>query len=351
MAERYKVSVASDVERFFEAVAAGRWEELNADFKALRERRQSASGQDLQTLWGPILETQLIAECGHDWPAQQLLDYGQATLGSLQPGMVYVGGTDPGRGIPTLLNATSDGEQHIVITQNGTSLTPQDSQQAFQDYIADAQKRLAHDQQFPDEPKQIRPGESITVDADGHVQISGQVAVMGINEKLLTAFMTKNPDLSFGLEESFPLKSTYANAVPLGPLMQLGVQDVQNSFTADTATQAVNYWNQTAQQLLAEPDTSADSEASRTYSKMAAAQASLLADHNFNDQAEQAYRTALQIFPSNPEAVYGLGQLLINTGRSDEGRQLISNFERDHPNKGPAPPVWTATAGAAPAHP
>jgi hypothetical protein len=371
MAERYKVSVAPDVERFFEAVAAGRWDELNAHFKALMERRKSANGQDLQTLWGPILETLLIAECAHNWPAQQLLDYAQATLGSLQPGMVYVGGTDPGRGIPTLLNATSDGEQHIVITQNGladnsylqyldflygdrvTSLTPQDSQQAFQDYIADAQKRLAHDQQFPDDPKQIRPGESITVDADGHVQISGQVAVMGINEKLLTAFMTKNPDLSFGLEESFPLKSTYANAVPLGPLMQLGVQDVQNTFTSDTAAQVVNYWNNTAQQLFAEPDTSADSLVSLTYSKMAAAQASLLAEHNFNAQAEQAYRTALQICPFNPEAVYGLGQLLASTGRADEARQLIANFQRDYPNlnKGPAPPVWTATAAAAPPHP
>jgi hypothetical protein len=86
---------------------------------------------------------------------------------------------------------------------------------------------------------------------------------------------------------------------------------------------------------------------------MAAAQASLLADHNFNDQAEQAYRTALHICPFDPEAVYGLGQLLANTGRSDESRQLIANFQRDYPqvNKGPAPPVWTATGTAAPAHP
>ena len=56
-------------------------------------------------------KAQLIAECAHDWPAQKLLDYGDATLGSLRPGMVYVGGTDPGRGIPTLLNETGDGAQ------------------------------------------------------------------------------------------------------------------------------------------------------------------------------------------------------------------------------------------------
>jgi hypothetical protein len=34
------------------------------------------------------------------------------------PGMVYVGGDDNGRWVPELINDTSDGEHHIVITQN-----------------------------------------------------------------------------------------------------------------------------------------------------------------------------------------------------------------------------------------
>ena len=38
-----------------------------------------------------------------------------------------------------------------------------------------------HDQQFPDEPKQIRPGEDITA-IDRRLQVAGQVAVMAINE-------------------------------------------------------------------------------------------------------------------------------------------------------------------------
>ena len=370
MAEHFKVSVAPDVERFFEAAAAGRWEELNADFRALRERRESGNGEDLAVLWGPILETQLIAECAHDWPAQKLLDYGDATLGSLRPGMVYVGGTDPGRGIPTLLNETSDGERHIVITQNAladasylqylnflygdrvATLTAEDSQRAFQDYMADAQKRLAHDQQFPDEPKQIRPGEDIQM-VDNRVQVSGQVAVMLINENLLSMFMAKNPDLSFALEESFPLKSTYPNAAPLGPLMELGVPDVQSSFTRDAADQAVAYWRDTAQQVLSDATAPADSPDRLSYAKMAAGQAALLADHQYAAEAEQAYRVAMEISPASPEAVYGLGQLLVNTGRADEARQLVADFERAYPSKDPAP-VWKliygATAGGPAAH-
>ncbi len=369
MAERFKGSVAPDVERFFQAVADGRWDDLNTAFEGLKQRRDSGNGEDLRTLWGPILETLLIAECGHNWPAQKLLDYGQATLGSLRPGMVYVGGTDPGRGIPTLLNETSEGERHIVLTQNAmadatylqyvnflygdrmATLTPEDSQRAFQEYIADAQKRLAHDQQFPNEPKQIRPGEDVRL--TDHLEVSGQVAVMAINENLLRMFMNKNPDLSFALEESFPLKSTYPNAMPLGPLMELGVQDTQNSFTQDAAAQAVTYWRTTAQQFASDTQTPPDSESRLSYAKMAAAQAALLADHQYGTEAEQAYRVALQISPASPEAVYGLGQLLASTGRSVEAQQLVNDFERAHPSK--EPPVWKfiyyGGAAGQPGHP
>ena len=131
-----------------------------------------------------------------------------------------------------------------------TTLATEDSQQVFKDYIADAQKRLAHDQESPQEPKQIRPGEDVRV-TDGRVQVSGQVAVMMINEKLLETLMNKNPGLSFALQESFPFKSTYPDAVPLGPIMELRAQDAKATFTADAAAQTLDYWRSTSQQLLA----------------------------------------------------------------------------------------------------
>ena len=104
------------------------------------------------------------------------------------------------------------------------TLTKDDSQHAFQGYVADAQKRLQHDQQFPDERKQIRSGEDVRI-TDGRVEVSGQIAVMAINEKLFQTLMEKNPDTSFAMEESFPFQSTYSNAAPLGPIMELRVED------------------------------------------------------------------------------------------------------------------------------
>src|SRR6185503_17373857 len=119
----------------------------------------------------------------------------------LRPGMIYLGGTDPGRFIPTLLNETGDGERHIIVTQNALAdqsylnyvdflyrdrigtLSEEDSQRAFQDYISDAQRRFEHDQRFPNEPKQIRPGEDVQM-VNIKIQVSGQLAVMSINERL-----------------------------------------------------------------------------------------------------------------------------------------------------------------------
>jgi hypothetical protein len=350
MAEHFKVKMPADVERFFDAAEAGRWDELKGLFDALNQRRQGPDHDEgLRTLWPAILETFGVAEVAHGWPAQKLLDYGEAVLDSLRPGMVYVGGTDGGRFIPTLLNETSDGEHHIVLTQNAladatylqylgflysdrmTTFTGDDSQRAFQDYIADAQKRLAHDQQFPDEPKQLRPGEDVQM-TEGRIQVSGQVAVMAINEKLLETLMSKNPGLSFALQESFPFKSTYPDAAPLGPIMELQCQDVQTTFTADAAARALDYWRNATQQLPLGSETSADQEVLKAYSKLATAQAGLLAAHNFSTEAEQTFLLATEICPSNPEAVFSYVNLLVAQQRFVDAVPVVETAVRVAPD-------------------
>jgi len=165
------------VAQFFEAVEAGRWNEIERLAKALREKLSAA---DLLQLWPPIHETWGAVQEARNWPPEKLLDYGNAILESLRPGMVYVGGTDPGRWIPTLLNETSEGERHIVLTQNAladatyldyvnflygdrlTALSSDDSKRAFDEYLADARKRLEHDQAFLTN-RNNRPGEDIKI--------------------------------------------------------------------------------------------------------------------------------------------------------------------------------------------
>src|SRR5205814_1304467 len=145
------------------------------------------------------------------------------------------------------------------------TLTQEDSDRILQEYIADAQERRQHDEQFPDEPKQVRPAEKLKMQ-DGHLQVSGIVGVMAINEKLLQLLLDKNPDLSFAMQQSFPMKGTYADALPLGPLMELRAQNDQNTFTAERATQSLDYWRTTAQNVLADPEAAGSTTALRSYS-------------------------------------------------------------------------------------
>jgi hypothetical protein len=352
MAKRLNVKVPDEVERFFDAVEGGRWDEIDAAHKALLEDEKQFNQPktaELHQFWRPIQEVWGAAREAQSWPAQRLLDYGNSILDSLRPGMIYAGGTDPGCFIPTMMNDTTDAEKHIVLTQNaladGTylkyldvlygdqmaTLTQEDSQRAFQDYIADAQKRLEHDQQFPNEPKQLKPGEDVKV-VDGKVQVSGQIAVMAINEKLFQMLMDKNPDASFAMEESFPFQSMYGTASPLGPIIEMGSSQQQSDLNATQAAQSVDYWQTAAQQLLSDPDTSEGSDARKAYSKLITSQAGLLIDHGLSAEAEQEFRVALQLTPDSPEAVFRYVNLLLSQNRVADALPVVETAIKAAPD-------------------
>lgn len=356
LARRHCIAVPDGVERFFAAVESGDWDRISAAFAEIHGgdttgSQHSGRTPEVSKLWPAILDAFGAAEQVHEWPAQQLLDYGNAILDSLRPGMVYVGGTDNGRWIPELLNDTSGGERHIILTQNALAdaayldyvavqygerfqaLTPEDSQRAFADYMADASRRFMHDRDFPEEPKRLRPGEQVTMGEDGRVSVSGQIAVMSINERLLTGLMDKNPDLSFALQESSPLAGTYSDALPLGPLMELRAKAEGNDLTAARAGETLAYWEQAAGEILGDTATSASPVALKSYSHDAVASGNLLESHGHLAQAETTFRLARQISPENPDPVFKLGQLLDRSGRTQQARALVEEFFTAYPEQ------------------
>jgi len=355
IAKRLNKDLPPEIDAFFKAIDKGDWPEISSRWEELaihthQYERSRNDRPDLEPYWPMVLDAYGVAEQQHDWPAQRLLDYGNAIMDSLKPGMVYVGGTDPGRFVPELMSETSD-DPHIVITQNaladGTymdylgelyggqfnTLSKDDLSRAFADYTTDAQKRYQHDLDFPNEPKQMLPGEKVSL-ADGKFQVTGQVAVMGINDRILQMLMAQNPDASFALQESFPFRDTYATAAPMGPLMQLNAPAGQSAITADVAEQSVDYWRSATQSLLAYPgEGDAAQNALKAYSKDVNATANLLAAHNFTAQAEEAYQLALQVYPGMPEAVTGLAQVMAQTGRADQAKALLDQFVSKYPQQ------------------
>jgi len=99
----------------------------------------------------------------------------------------------------------------------------------------------------------------------------------------------------------------------------------------DSAEQSVAYWHDLAQQLLSDPETPDGSAVRKAYAHMAQVQANLFANHNLNDQAEQAYRVAGTLWPNNRQILGSLSELLIREGRMAEANQPIDNFAPTNP--------------------
>ncbi len=351
MAQKLGVAVPADVDRYFDAVEGRRWEEADELFLSLKKRRDESQprSRELDSLFPAVHETVGVSEVVREWPAEQLLEYGNRILGSLRPGMVYLGGTDAGRYIPTLLAETSE-ERPIVLTQNAladnsyleyarflhgdrlNALTPEDSNRAFQDYVEDARRRYEHGQQFPNEPPQIKPGEQVEV-FGGKTQVGGQVAVMAINERLTQALMQRNPGASFAMEESYPFAASYAQATTLGPVLELGVSDASQLLTADRAAQSVEYWKTTANTMGGPDENSSSAEQRRAYAKMAAAQAGLLNQAGFSESAMETYAIAARIHPGDPEVAFRYSDLLVQQNRAQDAIPIVRAAVEAHPEQ------------------
>jgi thioredoxin-like negative regulator of GroEL len=117
--------------------------------------------------------------------------------------------------------------------------TPDDSQRCFQEYMADASRRM--------QLNQLRPGEDVKV-VDNRVQVSGQVAVMNINGLLTKVMFDHNPKNEFFVEESFPLDWMYPHLTPFGIIMKINRQPMP-SLTEDILARDHNFWKQFSKRL------------------------------------------------------------------------------------------------------
>jgi tetratricopeptide (TPR) repeat protein len=125
--------------------------------------------------------------------------------------------------------------------------SPEDSQHCFNDYLTEAQRRLQHDMQFPNEPKQIRPGEDVRV-IENRVTVAGQVAVMAINGLLTKVMFDHNPKNEFFVEESFPLDWMYPHLTPYGVIMKINRQPLP-TLSEDILQRDHQFWKQYSNRL------------------------------------------------------------------------------------------------------
>jgi len=201
LAKQLDLKVAEEIWNYFRAGRSGNHSAMVRIFQALRGRAGQYDGSTNDPavgtpVWQLVLEVQLALESYTNGVPKWPTAFGTEIVKSVPRGSIYFGGTDPGRGLPTAFSKShTEADPFFTLTQNSLAdghyleylrylyggkiqiPTADDSQHCFQAYLTEAQKRLQHDRDFPDEPRQIRPGESVEV-VNNHVQVSGQVSVV-----------------------------------------------------------------------------------------------------------------------------------------------------------------------------
>jgi tetratricopeptide (TPR) repeat protein len=260
-----------------------------------------------------------------------------------------------------------------------------DSQQAFSDYMSDAQQRIYHDQTHPNEPHQVKPGEDVHVDSSGHVQVSGQVAVMAINGLLTKVIFDRNPTNEFFVEESFPLDWMFPHLTPFGVIMKINrnplpalTEDIikrDHEFWAKYSERLIGNWitydtpvkqiTDFAERVYMQHDYTGfkgdlrfirDDDAQKSFSKLRSSIAGLYSWRVgqppsggvmppqyiatganrvlVEREADFAFKQAFAFCPYSPEAVYRYVQLLVNMRRVDDALLVAETAQKLDPYNG-----------------
>jgi len=253
IARQQQLELSPDIIAYFEAVKAGRLGESQVLAAELQKQAKTTNSTSLLKgpVWQVCLDVVLVAEALADSDTDQVLARARDLTNSLVPGCIYFGGTDPGRGLPTML-CTAPGEPFFVLSQNpladgrymdllrrefgGRIWLPDTNevQQCYTDYMADVQARQAKGR--------LEPGEDVRME-NGKPVVAGQVAVMKINGLIAKIIFDHNPDRDFYVEESFPLDWMYPYLSPHGLLMKVNRVPLQE-LTADASQQDEAFWNQ-----------------------------------------------------------------------------------------------------------
>ena len=397
IAVKHKVELWPEVVNFFDVAKKGEWPVARDLYRDLRQSVDYGRGSKDEdhvaaTVQSAALEVELALEQFAEGEPKYAEAFGRDIVNSMPNGSVYFGGTDPGRGLPTAFcRSHANADPVFVLTQNalansyyvtylrdmyGAKLyvpTEEETSAAFKDYVADAQRRLEHDENFPNEPRLIKPGEDVRM-RNNRVQVSGQVAVMSINAQIAKLIFERNPGREFFIEESFPLDWMYPHLSPHGLIMKINrkppamlseaVVKQDRKFWTDLQRNLIGDWPrmdtpvtnlcEVAETVFVEKDLDdfdgdakfvRNLNACRTYSKLRSSIGGMYAwrareakepaeRERMRKEADFAFRQAFALYPGGGEAVFRYVNLLTGQKRFDEALRLVQTAVKIDPGAG-----------------
>ena len=204
--------------------------------------------------------------------------------------------------------------------------TEQDSQRAFQEYVADVQNRRARG-----EPP--NPDEDVELEG-GRVQVRGVKGVMNINAILCKWIHDHNKAKhTFYVEESYVIDWMFPYLQPYGIIMKINAEPLPSpndnpALWSRIIGQDKAYWDKLVAEFTARPEFWRDNDARKTFSKLRSAIGGVYAYRKLYAEAQYAYRQSLQLCPDSPEANFRTSQLLLEIGQPDAAIAVLEEYHK-----------------------
>ncbi len=257
----------------------------------------------------------------------------------MERGAILFGGTDPGRFVPTYMIFSARCRQDIyLITQNALAdntymavmrdlygdeiwiPSRQDSNMAFRQYVEQVQAgRIPH-------------GSELTIQEDGRIHVRGIRGVMMINNILSREIFENNRHRhQFYVEESYVIPWMLPYLEPHGLILKLNSEPVE--ITSEMVKNDREFWDWYTARLLNDPRFIRDIVARKSFSKLRSAIAGIYDYREMFDEAEYAFKQAIELYPLSPETSIRLADMYMRNRRySDAAETITGLLEKDPGN-------------------
>lgn len=283
--------------------------------------------------------------------------FGHDMLKDLPRDSVVIGGTDPGRFVPTYMifgespqpakfkrDPDFDRQDLYIITQNAlgepnymkylrdqyTTARPE-PRNAFERWLgrATAYPKEPLVLPSPEQIKELLKNAAEEQTAKGVAPDSPQSFAFGA---ILKWIWENNRDRhEFFIEESFPLTWTYDYAVPHGLIYRLNKTKL-DAIPPEAVDADFAYWKDYMARLLGDPAFKHDVDAQRSFSKLRQTMGNIYRHRKMDKEAEQAYLEALELWPGNLEVIAALMGYRNERGDFEASIESINRALEDDPN-------------------
>lgn len=281
--------------------------------------------------------------------------FGHDILKDLPRGSVVIGGTDPGRFVPTYMifgesgqdpsvkrNPDFDRRDLYIITQNALG------DPYYMDYIRDhygrgrpqastwLEKALGRETAYPEKPLILPDFEAVkeivreAAEGEDGKPLEEDPNILVFSSVLKWIWEKNRDEHDFFVEESFPITWTYDYAIPEGLVYRLAPEKVPE-LSAEVVQKDFAFWNAYIEDLLANPEYLQDLDAQRAFSKLRNTTANIYRHRKMRREAIAAYRQSLALWPASAESLYPLLEFLWEDEQFDEARKLIDAAYADDP--------------------